>query len=66
MCLCVGMCTHATDAQGDQRVCQVSQSWGYIASYEPTDIGTDQNLFFCRSSNHFQCPRHLCDPYYFS
>lgn len=29
MCLCVGMSTHATDAQGDQRVCQVSQSWGY-------------------------------------
>lgn len=29
MCLCVGMSTHATDAQGDKRVCQVSQSWGY-------------------------------------
>lgn len=66
VCLCVGMSTHATDAQGGWRVCQVPRA-GVPASYEPTGVGTEsQNLLFCRSSNHFQWLRHLCDPYYFS
>lgn len=66
MCLCVGMNTHVTDAQ-EARECVRSPRAGVTACYEPTDVGTEnQNLFFCRSSNHFQWLRHLCDPYYFS